>query len=63
VQFIPGPRGETPESLARRSGTAVALARSDPIRRDAPMLDLIFIAATIVFFGAAFAYAHACERL
>jgi len=27
------------------------------------MLDLILIATTIVFFGAAWAYVHACERM
>jgi hypothetical protein len=27
------------------------------------MTDLIFVAATIVWFGAAIAYAHWCDRL
>jgi hypothetical protein len=31
--------------------------------KDNPMLDLIFIAATILFFLVALAYVRACERL
>jgi len=27
------------------------------------MLDLIFLATTVIFFGAAWAYVHACERM
>jgi len=31
--------------------------------KDKPMLDLIFIAATILFFLIALAYVRACEKL
>ena len=33
------------------------------IRGEIPMLDVIFITATIVFFVIALAYVHACEKL
>jgi hypothetical protein len=47
----------------RRRHSRCSGRQAIPLRKEGSMLDLILIATTFVFFGAAWAYAHACERL
>jgi hypothetical protein len=55
-QQVPAARGD-PGRHGRCSLTGV------PIAEAGSMLDLILIATTVIFFGAAWAYVHACERM
>jgi len=56
-------RGATcpPGTGAHGNGTARAL--SEGRRSTSNMLDAIFILATVVFFGVAWAYVRGCDRL
>jgi hypothetical protein len=57
----PASRG-APQSRhrARRAGTPLALF---PPSKEATMADLAYVLATLGFFGLAWGYALACERL
>jgi hypothetical protein len=47
----------------RRTSLGADRAALQRLVREHPMLDLVFVGATIAFFVAAFAYVRACDRV